>query len=707
MTATRLAKIVSSSIATLAAAMLWTGPASSKTVPFTVDDVMGTPYPSDLRSAPTGGAVAWVFSTNGVRNIWVGDGTAKPLVVTSFTQDGYGIADLAWSPDSRAIAFMRGGSVEDSPPANIDSLPDGKRPREVWVAGVVGGIARKLGVGHSPAFSPDGSRIAFADKSSLFVASASATGVPETLLTDSGGITALVWSPDSASIAFVSSRGSHDIVGLYTIATKSIRWLAPSLDHDMEPIFAPDGKSVAFIRIADEKHEEFTSRLSGEPWSIWVADVATGTGHAIWTAPAGAGSVFEPSLSDQDLLWAAGDRLVFVWEKNGWLNPYSVSVAGGAAKPIAMGPFELAAMALSPDRRTLIFSSNQDDLDRAHVWTAELQTDRVREVVHDEAIETYPQMTAAGRIVALRSSGTEPLQPVTLADGGWKPLAPDAVSAAFPRAALVAPHSITFQAKDGQLVHAQIFLPKTPPATGPRPAILFFHGGPRRQMLLGFHPMGAYNWMYAFNQSLVAKGYVVVSVNYRGGIGYGQAYREAKDFGPGGGSELNDLLGAVSYLKSRKDIDPQRIGIWGMSYGGLMTALGLSRASDQIAAGVDIAGLYNWDSFLKSIELPTDGAEEARIAVASSPIATIDKWKSPVLLIQADDDRNVPSGQATELMRDLRSHATPHEIVMIPNEIHDMARYATWMQAFGAASTYLDAHLGKDALTRNHQTPHP
>jgi dipeptidyl aminopeptidase/acylaminoacyl peptidase len=706
MTVTGLGKLRAASSLVLATLFLPVGQASAKPAPFSVDDVMGTPYPSDLRAAPTGGSVAWVFATRGVRNIWVANGTATPHPITRFTEDGFGIADLAWAHDASAIAFMRGGSIEDSPPANVDSSPDGKRPREVWVASAAGGGARKLGTGHSPAFSPDGSQIAFADKGTLFLVSALGTAAPQQLLSDSGGISALVWSPRGDSIAFVSSRGSHDIVGLYTIATKSIRWMAPSLDHDMEPIFSPDGTAVAFIRMADEKHEEFTSRTAGEPWSIWLADVATGAGRRVWVADKGPGSVFQPSLSDQDLLWTASDRLVFVWEKSGWLNPYSVSIRGGAATPIATGPFELAAMATSPDHKTLVFSSNQDDIDRAHVWSADLSGKRVTELACDSAIETYPQIAAGGTVFALRSSGTVPLQPVALSGRSWKPLAPDAVSASFPGAQLSAPQSISFKAKDGQDVHAQIFLPRDA-ASGPRPAILFFHGGPRRQMLLGFHPMGAYNWMYAFNQSLVAKGYVVVSVNYRGGIGYGQAYREAKDFGPGGASELNDLLGAVSYLQSRKDVDPQRIGIWGMSYGGLMTALGLSRASDQIAAGVDIAGLYNWDSFLRSIELPTDGAEEARVAVASSPIATIDRWKSPVLLIQADDDRNVPPAQATELMRDLRRYDIPHEVVMIPNEIHDMARYGAWMQAFGAASAYLDAHLGKDALTRNHAAPKP
>jgi dipeptidyl aminopeptidase/acylaminoacyl peptidase len=214
-------------------------------------------------------------------------------------------------------------------------------------------------------------------------------------------------------------------------------------------------------------------------------------------------------------------------------------------------------------------------------------------------------------------------------------------------------------------------------------------------MLLGFHPMDAYSWMYALNQYFAAEGYIVLSVNYRGGIGYGLDYREAKDFGPDGGSELNDLLGAVTYLQARQDVDPKRLGIWGGSYGGLMTALGLARASDAFAAGVDYAGLYNWASFFSSVGLSFPDAAATQRAVQSSPIATIEQWRSPVLVVQADDDRDVPSQQSSELIEALRSHSIEHDELIIPNEIHDLARYASWMQFFEATDRYFDEHLAK------------
>jgi dipeptidyl aminopeptidase/acylaminoacyl peptidase len=124
-----------------------------------------------------------------------------------------------------------------------------------------------------------------------------------------------------------------------------------------------------------------------------------------------------------------------------------------------------------------------------------------------------------------------------------------------------------------------------------------------------------------------------------------------------------------------------------------MTALGLARASDALAAGVDYSGIHNWSTYLSSVGDPIDGGDANRRAVESSPIATIDQWHSPVLLVQADNDDLVPPQQAAELIEGLRSHNIEHDVIMLPNEIHDLARYSSWMMLFNAADVYFDRHL--------------
>jgi dipeptidyl aminopeptidase/acylaminoacyl peptidase len=524
------------------------------------------------------------------------------------------------------------------------------------------------------------------------VAGASDDSSPQPLVTDRGSVGSLIWSRDGKRLAFVSHRGSHSLIGVYDLVRHTVVWLAPSLDEDASPVFSPDGARLAFIRVAAEKHGAFITHRIGEPWSIWVADAATGVGRRIWAADAGAGSVFAATLSSRNLLWGAGDQLIFPWEKTGWRHLYSVSAAGGAARSLTSGAFEVETLALSPDGGQVVYTSNQGDLDRAHVWSVSLANGRATRVSEDRGVQIYPSTGSDGTLYALQSDATKSLQPVVLRDGHWQPLAPEAIPPDFPTSELVTPQTVTFLAADGKLVHGQLFVPRENSKT-PRAAVLFFHGGPQRQMLLGFHPMSAYNRLYAENQYLASKGYIVLSVNYRGGIGYGLDFREAENSGPGGGSEFNDLLGAVAFLKARKDVDARRLGMYGASYGGLMVALGLARASDDIAAGVDYAGVYNWSTMLTQIGIAPTNEAAAQLAMMSSPVSTIDRWKSPVLIVQADDDRNVPPAQASELIMDLRSRGIPYEQLMLPDEVHDMTRYASWMRLFHATEDFFERHL--------------
>jgi dipeptidyl aminopeptidase/acylaminoacyl peptidase len=664
--------------------------------PVSIEEVMQAPYPSSLVASAKGNSVAWVFDTKGCRNIWVAQGAHARQITPYTLDDGFDIGDLAWSADESLVAYVRGGSIEDDLPANVNNSPEGPAPKEVWVISTSSGAPRKVGAGHSPSFSPDGTRLVFADKGKIWSAPATvgadAASAATPLIVDQGRIASMTFSPDGKKLAFVSGRKEHSLIGVYDFAARTMTWLSPSLDHDSSPVFSAAGTEVAFIRIPSEKNPGFVSRRAGQPWSIWVADAMSGAGRRVWMADGGVGSAFAPTLAPTNLLWNSSDELVFPWEKTGWLQLYAIPARGGTPRAITQGQFEVVHMVLSTDRRRLVYSSNED-IDRMHVWTVDFKGGQATPVSNDHAIEDYPQISGDGTIFALQSDATKPLQPVMLAAvGRWQLLVPEA-SAAFPSSKLVTPEAVTYAAKDGQLVHAQLFLPRDAGGAKPRPAIMFYHGGPRRQMLLGFNPMGAYSWMYSLNQRLASEGYIVISVNYRGGIGYGLDYREAKNFGPDGGSEVNDILGTVTYLQGRKDVDARKLGVWGGSYGGLMTALALARASKDIAVGVDYAGVYNWDTMLASLGAPVEPGDATRRGFDSSPVATIDQWHSPVLVVQADDDRNVPLQQSVELIEDLRLHHIDHDVIMMPNEIHDLAHYSSWIALFKATDAYLNRHL--------------
>jgi len=208
---------------------------------------------------------------------------------------------------------------------------------------------------------------------------------------------------------------------------------------------------------------------------------------------------------------------------------------------------------------------------------------------------------------------------------------------------------------------------------------------------------------YGMNQYLASHGYIVLSVNYRGGIGYGRAFRTAPNRGGQGASEYQDVLAGANFLRSRDDVDITRLGLWGGSYGGYLTAMGLARNSDLFAAGVDFHGVHDWSQQLANNSLPPGVTAQAVqpqqntpasiLARESSPVASVSTWKSPVLLMQGDDDRNVYFGQMIELVPMLRQQGVPFEQIVFPDEVHDFLMWHSWVQAYHAELDFFDRKL--------------
>ena len=272
-----------------------------------------------------------------------------------------------------------------------------------------------------------------------------------------------------------------------------------------------------------------------------------------------------------------------------------VPSTGGGAMPLTPGNFEIENAALTTDGKAVVYSSNRDNIDRRHLWRVNLEGSSLVRLTAGGGIEWGPAPLTNGRIAILHADAKMPARVALLDDAlTIRDLVPSAIPSGFPADALIAPQPVIFQASDGVSIHSQLFVPANGGA-GKHPAVIFFHGGSRRQMLLGWHYMEYYHQAYGFNQYLASKGYIVLSVNYRSGIGYGTDFREAPDYGPTGASEYNDVMAAGAYLRSRADVDPARIGVWGGSYGGYLTALALARASNMFAAGVDIAGVHDWN----------------------------------------------------------------------------------------------------------------
>ena len=691
-------------------------PASAQS--FTLQQVMSGTFNSELQASPKGSRVVWMANAEGKRNVWVaevGSGNFAARQLTAYTaDDGQDIGDITWTPDGQSVVYVHGGDFEfpGRPDPNPALLADGVE-QTIFIVPVDGGKPRRVAAGRSPAVSPDGKTLAFLSKDGIWIISlADESAKPELMFHARGTPGAPVWSPDGRHVAFTSNRGDHGFVGVYSIAEKTITYMDPSTQTDRYPEWSPDSKRIAFVRTSAGGGGGAGARRVGEPWSIHVADAATGAGHEVWCAAKGQGSVFHALATDQQLFWTPGGHLIFPSEVDGWEHLYSVPVSGGSATLLTPGEFEVEHVAVSPDRANLVFSSNQGDIDRRHVWQIAADGNAgLKQITSGDGIEVFPVMTASGGVAVLRADARVPIRPAFVAKNGeLRDLAPQLVPADYPASKLVIPQQVIFSASDGMKIHGQLFLPATANDGKRHPALVFFHGGSRREMLLGYHYMDYYSNAYAMNQYLASLGYIVLSVNYRSGIGYGLNFREAINYGPSGASEYNDVQGAGLYMRSRPDVDPARIGVWGGSYGGYLTALALARSSDLFAAGVDFHGVHDW-----AARLGQGGAEAAaaiaadpnvaRVAFESSPMASVKTWKSPVLLIQGDDDRNVAFSQTVRMAAALRTQGVEFEEHVFPDEIHGFLMHRSWVTAYGLTSDFFGKHFGVGSSMKAQAAP--
>ncbi|HZD04285.1 MAG TPA: prolyl oligopeptidase family serine peptidase, partial [Longimicrobiales bacterium] len=332
------------------------------------------------------------------------------------------------------------------------------------------------------------------------------------------------------------------------------------------------------------------------------------------------------------------------------------------------------SVAYSPDGGTLYYCTNAEDIERRHIWAVPTSGGTPKRISTGDGVETYPQPLASGEQVAvLYFDAKQPASVALVPSGGGEPrIIFPTLPADFPQAEHVVPEIVLTTAADSTVIHNQLFLPDDIRPGEKRPAMIFVHGGPVRQMLPAYHYMQFYHWAYAYNQWLQSQGYVVLSINYRGGIGYGRSFRRAEDTNARGNSEYQDVLAGARYLQSRPDVDSTRIGIWGLSYGGLLTSEALARNSDIFRAGADLAGVHLYGSSLDTTD----------VSYQSSAAAHADTWTSPVFLEQGDDDRNVDFSQMIGLVQLLRAHDVYYELTVWPDETHEMLIHAKWIELF-------------------------
>lgn len=685
------------------AASLCAAPGAAAVQHFTMDAVLSAPFITSLAVSPDGSSVAYVADERGRRNLYFSENGAPARRITAYTQDdGMALSSPAIVPGNAAVVYVRneGANDRDEYP-NPLTLPDPPR-QHVYAVSTAGGAPIDLGEGHSPAISPRGDRVVWIFAGQPYTATLATQGrlsatKAARLFAIRGALDQPVFSPDGSRIAFGNRRGDHGFVVIYDVQGNALTYAQPAFANDSNPAWSPDGSRVAFVRTPGTlENQDPYQDPPQEPWSLWVANAATGSAHRIFKADPGVGSEYYGTASAAQLFWSRDNRIAFDWEKGGWRRLYSVSANGGAARLLTPGQFEVETVVESLDGTHLVYTSNQGDIDRRHIWSVAFAGGAPVRMTSGSHDQWAPAATPHG--FAYIDAGYALPPRVYVHDGKEAKLLAGgpALPAEYPATQMLQPQLVTFKAADGLTIHAQLFVPKD--GVRKHCGLIFDHGGSMRQMLPGFHYMETYADLYESNQYYANHGCEVLSINYRSGVMYGYAFRHAKNYGWKGATEYQDVLAGARFLQQQPEVDAKRVGIYGLSYGGYLTALALARNSDIFKAGVDMAGVHNWAT-LRDVDYrhQVGTPREREIAFESSPVADVDKWRSPVFMSQGDDDRNVAFSQGVDLATRLRARGVDVVELVFPNETHENLTYAHMLQLYSESSAWLLRKLGANA----------
>ncbi|MBX9778775.1 MAG: prolyl oligopeptidase family serine peptidase [Chitinophagaceae bacterium] len=663
-------------------------------------------FPSELSSSASGEKLAYAIDDAGKRNVYVAEAPAYiPRKITSFDKDeGQEITSLSISDDGNWVVFVRGGehggNWETGLPVNASSDISGTKVQIISVP-FAGGTIKVLAEGDYPIISPDSKTVACIKSSQVYTIPIDGSATAKQLFNVKGSIGSLEWSPNGKQLVFVASRGDHSLIGIYQTDQTTIQWLAPSFSRDQSPRWSPDGKNIVFVRLPGSggAPDSLLQRRHSS-WQIFTANVETGKAQLLYTAPKTLRGSVPSTHGGTNLHWAANNKIVFLSYEDGWPHLYALDASGG--KPVLLTPGNYMAehIQLSADKKWLCFSANAGndklDIERRHIVRVAVDKPGIDIITPGNGIEFTPVITGDGTAIAYFSATTArpPVLAVTQLNSGSRKIdlvGTPHLNPAFPTAKMVVPKQVIFKSADGVEVHADLF---EGAGEGRKPSLVYIHGGPPRQMLLGWHYSDYYSNAYASNQYLASLGFNVLSVNYRLGIGYGYEFHRPAKGGAAGAAEYLDIKAAGEWLRKQNFTDPNKIGLYGGSYGGYLTAMGLAHDSKLFAAGVDIHGVHDWTINLADIQAATkyEKAPDYNLALKtaweSSPVAAMNSWKSPVLIIHADDDRNVRINQSTDLIQRLNKLKIENETILIPDDTHHWMKYSNAIKVYQATADY-------------------
>lgn len=681
----------------------------------TIEQLVEIKHPSNAVWSPDGNRVVFVWDQGGVANVYVvgADGRERPRALTEFAEGGIS-ADPFWSADGQMVYFARGNDL-------WAARSNGGKAAPLW--GTAAGASEYV-------VSPERRRVAFArqaggggeSKGSDLVIRGLSDGSETVAAHDEVSIGGIVWSPDGAKLAYIGGAKVilHDESPAYSgaklifrifeetagqafvVGAKGGKPVAVGTPGDDGGLAWVDGKRLVF----DRQSRDF------KKYSIYTADAESGVAKEIhrvgeekfWSIPDWGEAGAQPWPSPD------GKWIAFLSDEDGWDHIYVMGSSGGEAVQITKGRFEAWRPAWSHDGTRIAFDANEEGHpgDR-RIGIARMNGDPERATVSyataGNGTNIAPHWSADDRRLLYQHTDTRNSADLCTIEARADANATrvtDSMPAGINKAEFVEPQFVKFPGADGEMVPGWLFVPKNLDRTKKHPAIVWIHGDGVNQNYNGWHVERNYAVYYSFHQYLLQKGYVVFAPDYRGSIGYGRDWRTAVHMDVGG-RDAKDAWMAGNYLKTLPYVDGDRMGVWGLSYGGFFTLIAMTDQPRLFRAGVDVAGVvdykmyygdpYHGDWTESRIGTPEQNPE---VYAKASPISHIDRLERPLLVLHGTADVNVPFLESVWLVDEALKKGKGEllRLMIYPGEFHYFTRTHVLLDAWHRVESFFDLHLG-------------